>query len=74
MKNEKELYTAILKITMQIKTQFPELSLYLEEMPVTIPNVKNPVVNRSILQEYYDSMSILLKDYIEYENKTAKVF
>ena len=74
MKTEKELYTAILKITMQIKTQFPELSLYLEEMPVTIPNVKNPVVNRSILQEYYDSMSILLKDYIEYENKTAKVF
>lgn len=74
MKTEKELYTAILKITMQIKTQYPELSLYLEEMPVTIPNVKNPIVNRNVLQEYYDSMSILLKDYIEYENKTAKIF
>ena len=54
MKTEKELYTAILKITMQIKTQYPELSLYLEEMPVTIPNVKNPIVNRNVLQEYYD--------------------
>lgn len=69
MKTEEELYAAILKITMKIKTQFPELSMYILEMPVTIPNVENPIVNRKALQEYYDSLRILLKDYLDNETK-----
>jgi hypothetical protein len=73
MKTEKELYTAILKITMKIKIQFPELSMYILEMPVTIPNVENPIVNRKALQEYYDSLCILLKDYIDNHSKINKL-
>ena len=73
MKNEKELYTAILNITMKIKTQFPELSMYILEMPVTVPNVKNPKINREVLQDYFDSLSVLLRDYFEYQTKIGKL-
>ena len=69
MKSENELYSDILNVTMKIKTQFPELSMYILEMPVTIPNVENPKINQEVLQEYYDSLSILLKDYLNNETK-----
>ncbi|WP_310560489.1 hypothetical protein [Flavobacterium sp.] len=72
MKTEEELYAAILKITMEIKIQFPELSKYISEMPETIPNVENPKINRKVLQEYYDSLHILVKDYVENQPKISK--
>ena len=50
---------------MKIKEKFPELSKYILEMPVTIPNMENPEITRKALQEYYDSLNVLLKDYIE---------
>lgn len=65
MKTEKQLNSDILEITMKIKEEYPELSKYILEMPVTIPIIKNPEVTRKALQEYYDSLDILLKDYIE---------
>lgn len=63
MKTENEIEDAILKITMKIKTEYPELSKYLEEMPVTIPDSKNPEINIKILQDYYNSLDSLLKKY-----------
>jgi len=72
MKTENELNTAILEITLKIREQFPELSKYILEMPVTIPNVENPEVNSQALQDYYESLDILLKDYIKNHNIVAK--
>jgi hypothetical protein len=63
MKTETEIEDAILKITIKIKTQYPELSKYLEEMPVTLPDTKNPEINVKILQDYYNSLESLLKKY-----------
>jgi hypothetical protein len=71
MKTEKELNAAILDITMKIKVKSPELSKYILEMPVTIPNMENPEINRKALQDYYNSLRIVLKDYIENHNKTT---
>lgn len=65
MKTEKKLNERILKITMEIKEKFPELSKFILEMPVTIPIVENPKMNRKVLQNYYDSLDILLKGYIK---------
>jgi hypothetical protein len=70
MKTERELDAAILKLTMKIKEQYPELSKYILEMPVTIPNVENPEINRKALLDYYNSLRIMLKDYIENQIKT----
>ena len=63
MKTEKELEEAILKITLKITNEYPELSKYLEEMPVTIPATKNPDINIKILEDYYNSLESLLKKY-----------
>lgn len=68
MKTERELDDAILEITLKIKEQYPELSNYILEMPVTIPNLENPEISRKALQDYYDSLEIMLKDYVENHN------
>lgn len=63
MKSEKELNTKILEITMKIRNTNPELSKYLSELTITIPNLINPKINNKVLQEYYNSLKSLLKAY-----------
>lgn len=63
MKTEKMLNDDILKITMDIQNQYPELSKYLEEMPVTIPTEKKPEITAANLQSYYDSLQSVLTKY-----------
>ena len=60
---EADLNSKILKITMTIMEQYPELSKYIEEMPVTIPNEKNPEITLSNLKTYYESLSLMLNKY-----------
>ena len=64
MESEKELNLEILKITMTIQEKYPELSEYLGEMPVTIPDAKSPEINIKNLRAYYDSLTSLLENYI----------
>ena len=65
METEKELNAKILKITMTIRDQYPELSKYLEEMPITIPDEKNPEITLENLKTYYNSLYSMLNKYIE---------
>jgi hypothetical protein len=70
METEKELNDKILKITMTIKDQYPELSKYLEEMDVTIPDEKDPEITRRNLKTYYDSLNSMLEKYrLEHSHK-----
>ena len=61
---EKTLNEKILKITNKIRNEHPELSKYLNEMTVTIPDVNNPEMNNKVLQDYYNSLEEMLKKYI----------
>lgn len=61
---EKDLNAKILKITMRIKDHFPELSKYIEELSVTIPDEENPEINQDNLKIYYDSLNSMLNKYI----------
>lgn len=63
MKNEKELNAKILDLTMKIRAQNPELSKYLLEMPITIPDITNPEISNKALNEYYNSLKTILKEY-----------
>jgi len=63
MKTEAELSKNIVKITMTIRNEFPELMKFLNEMPETIPNIKNPEINLKNLQDYYNSLENLLRKY-----------
>ena len=60
---EADLNSKILKITLTINEQYPELSKYIEEMPVTIPNEENPGITLDDLKTYYESLSLLLHKY-----------
>lgn len=64
MKTEKELNDAILKITLKIQNDYPELSKYLSEIPVTIPNISNPEINNKALTNYYESLENIVEKYI----------
>jgi hypothetical protein len=64
MESETELNSKILKITMNIQEKYPELSEYLGELPVTIPNTDNPEINVENLRAYFNSLTSLLENYI----------
>jgi hypothetical protein len=64
METVKELNEKILSVTMTIKEHYPELSKYLEEMTNTIPDEKDPEINRKNLKNYYDSLTSMLNKYI----------
>jgi AAA15 family ATPase/GTPase len=64
MTTEKEINADILKITMTIKANYPELSKYLNEMQVTIPDVARPQMTNKILFEYYKSLESMITEYI----------
>jgi hypothetical protein len=63
MKTEAQINENIIKMTMTIRNEFPELMKFLNEMPITIPNEESPEINNKILQEYYDSLETLLRKY-----------
>ncbi len=69
---EKKINDAILKITMKIKEQFPELSKYALEMPITVPNVENPKINLKVLQDYYKSLEELMQKYVSNQTAVSK--
>ena len=60
---ENDLNSKILTITMKIKDHYPELSKYLEEMPVTIPSENDPEITLNNLKSYYESLNSLLNKY-----------
>ena len=60
METKREWNEKILAITMLIHEKRPELSKYLAEMPITIPDESKPVINIKVLKDYYDSLDNLL--------------
>lgn len=61
---EEEINAKILKVTMVIQENYPELSKYLNEMPITIPIDSNPEINVKNLQKYYDTLLTLFRNYV----------
>lgn len=59
-----ELNASILKITMKIRENYPELSKYIEEMHVTLPAEENPEITIRNLQTYRESLNTMLSKYI----------
>lgn len=63
MKTELEVNEDIFNLIMKISDHYPELSKYIIEMPITIPNIKNPQINLKHLLEYYNSLSDFFQKY-----------
>ncbi len=60
MKTELELNEMILNITNKIRTNNPELLVYLDEMPITVPYSENPELVVTTLTSYHESLVVLL--------------
>ena len=65
MRTEKELNNDIVDITLRITTNYPELSKYLKEIPVSIPDKEHPEINIKVLQEYYNYLESIFEKYDE---------
>lgn len=64
METEEAINAKIFKVTMVIQENYPELSKYLNEMPITIPIDSRPEVNVQHLQKYYDTLVSLFRNYV----------
>jgi len=60
---EKYLNSRIIEITLTIHNNYPELSKYLEEMPVTIPAEADKQITINHLKSYYESLVSMLARY-----------
>lgn len=61
MKTEKELNAKIMELTNKIREERPELTKYIDEMPITIPSDSDPEISQKILKDYIISLKDLLK-------------
>ena len=64
METEAEINAKIMKLTMVISENYPELMKYLNEMPITIPIDSNPEINAKNLQKYYDNLLDIFRKYV----------
>lgn len=65
MKHADELLAEIASLTRKIETDYPELYPFLDENPITIPNIKHPKLDTKDLENYLET----LKDQIKKFNK-----
>ena len=65
MQADKKINEKILALTRSIREKYPELQKFLGEMPITIPNDSNPEITLKVLEDYYNSLSALIKRYEE---------
>lgn len=63
MRTEKEITEAIAKLTIEIREKYPEISKYINEMPVTNPDMEHPRVNVELLNDYYETLRSMLDKY-----------
>lgn len=60
---ERILNEKIMKLTMTIKAEYPELSKYVDEMTITLPDEEHPDITIKKLMQYHDSLKALLRGY-----------
>jgi hypothetical protein len=63
METKKEFNSSILKTTMTIAEKFPELSKYIEEMPIDAGTNNTSEITIKDLKNYDNSLNALLKKY-----------
>jgi NADH dehydrogenase len=63
METEDELNKEILKSTGNIEENYPELSKFVDEMTITIPDKETPEINAITLKNYNDSLQSMATKY-----------
>lgn len=68
MKTTNEISKDIIATTLEIQEDYPELSKFIIEMPVTIPNADNPEITADNLKDYSESLNTLVTKYSKGKN------
>jgi hypothetical protein len=68
MKTKSELNKEILETASDIQVNYPELSKFVDEMTITIPDKETPEINASTLKNYNDSLQAMTKGYTRASN------
>lgn len=63
MKTTEELISEISITILEIQTNYPELYIYLDEIPMTIPNKSNPKIDVKALEDYQQSLKEILSNH-----------
>lgn len=72
MKNLHNLFREITEITTIIETNYPELYRSLDENPMTLPVQQHPHMDKKVMQEYLESLKVLLEHHLEtHKNKSV---
>lgn len=69
MKTLQDIENQIIRLTLSIEVNYPELYVNLDENPMTIPSKDNPDMNIAIMEDYLESLKQILKQYIKIHNK-----
>jgi hypothetical protein len=67
MKTVKKLLAEISDIIVDIETNYPDLYQFLDENPITIPNLEHPKIGVAELENYLETLLDLLE---KHKNKT----
>ncbi len=73
MRTISELEKDIVNITSEINKEFPELSKYIEEMPIQSLENNTDAINTENLGEYYNSLVEMLEEYSKTHLSTKEV-
>ncbi|MBT8285125.1 MAG: hypothetical protein HKO75_07045 [Flavobacteriaceae bacterium] len=65
MKRLQNILTEITQLTTNIETNYPELYSYLEENPMTLPVKEDPHMDKKVMEDYLQSLKLLLKHHLE---------
>ncbi|MEZ4856852.1 MAG: hypothetical protein R2812_10310 [Gelidibacter sp.] len=65
METKQQLLIEITDLTLHIETNYPELYIYLDENPMTIPTAIHPEVDEKSLRIYLETLKSVLDNYIE---------
>lgn len=69
MRNLQKVLNEITDLTLEIENNYPELYQFLEENPIAIPSENNPEINEKVMQDYLESLKLLLAHHIETHKK-----
>lgn len=69
MKTLQDIENQIIRLTLSIEVNYPELYATLDENPITIPSKGHLDMNIKIMEDYLESLKQILKQYIKTHNK-----
>ena len=69
MKTLQDIENQIIRLTLSIEVNYPELYVTLNENPITIPKKEHPEMSIKIMEDYLESLKQILKQYIKTHNK-----